>query len=88
MKIEVASGIPAEDGIYACRQWYAWRILEWKRGAWFHAETDCPWPIAARSGETGIEGFVGPLPRISKDFTATPVTARGNPLPPPMEFDL
>lgn len=27
--MKIGKGTPQEPGIYACRQWYGWRILEW-----------------------------------------------------------
>ena len=86
MKLEPETQFsPLDDGLYACRQWYGWRILQWHKGAWWHAGLGAKWPIAAH-GETGIEAWIGPLPVISKDYTKPPLgIARA---PEPMEYDL
>lgn len=67
---------PTEPGIYAARQWYCWRILEWHAGSWWHPGRASQWPASAE-----IEAHIGPLPIIAKDYTAGIA-------PPPMEFDL
>lgn len=72
MKIEATLGEPTEDGIYAARQWYSWRILEWWKGAWWHAGRSAPWPASAP-----IEAHIGPLPVISKDYTKPPLGLSG-----------
>ena len=78
MKIEATLGAPSEPGIYAARQWYAWRILEWHDGAWWHVGRSVKWPASAE-----IEAFVGPLPVIAK--ICPPFD---KPAAPAMEFDL
>jgi len=65
VKIEI--GNPTEPGIYAARQWYAWRILEWHGGEWWHPGRASKW------GSAEIEAFTGPLPVISKDYTKPPL---------------
>lgn len=64
MKIEPSLGNPTEDGIYAARQWYGWRILEWHNGEWWHIGRASAWPKKAE-----IDAFVGPLPVIARDFS-------------------
>lgn len=68
MKIEATLGSPTEPGLYAARQWYAWRILEWHEGAWWHPGKAASWPANAE-----IEAYIGPLPVISKDYTRPPL---------------
>lgn len=75
MKLEPTLGKPSEPGIYAARQWYAWRILEWHEGAWWHVGRQCVWPKKAE-----IEAFIGPLTVISRNFSM--------PEKPILEFDL
>jgi hypothetical protein len=62
--IEPSLGNPTEPGIYAARQWYGWRILEWHKGAWWHIGRASSWPKKAE-----IDAFVGPLPVIARDFS-------------------
>jgi hypothetical protein len=78
VKIEATLGNPTEDGIYAARQWYGWRILEWWKGEWWHAGKSAKW------GNAEIEAYFGPLPVISK--VAPPFDKPRVELPP--EFDL
>lgn len=75
MKIEPQTGLPTEPGIYACRQWYAWRILEWRDG-WWHPGGHSSWPKGAE-----IDAWVGPLPVIGRDFSVQPKADA-------MEYDL
>lgn len=73
MKIEPSLGNPTEPGIYAARQWYTWRILEWHEGAWWHVGRSARWPVGnPPTLESGIEAFVGPLPVIARDFSVAP----------------
>lgn len=69
MKIEATLGNPTTPGIYAARQWYAWRILEWHEGAWWHPGLGAKWPAKAE-----IDAHFGPLPVIARDFSV-PATA-------------
>lgn len=71
----VTEGNPTAPGIYAARQWYAWRILEWYDGAWWHVGRASKWPAKA-----AIDAHAGPLPVIARDFS---VPAKDIP-----EFDL
>lgn len=89
MKIErvPATVNPAEPGIYACRQYYGWRILEWHDGAWWHVGRSAKWPIAATGNKMGIDSYIGPLPLISADFMQSPL-ADGLRNPTALEFDL
>lgn len=64
MKIEVTLGNPVEPGIYAARQWYGWRILEWHSGQWWYPGKVAQWPHKAE-----IEAHIGPLPVIAQDFS-------------------
>lgn len=86
MKVE--TGSPSVNGLYAIRQWYTWRILEWHEGAWWHVGRSAKWPVGnPPAAETGIEAFLGPLPVISQDFTKPPLgMVRKN--ADAMEFDL
>lgn len=68
IKDGVQQGKPSKPGIYAARQWYAWRILEWHEGAWWHVGRQATWPKNAE-----IEAFVGPLPVVSKDYMKPPL---------------
>lgn len=88
MKLEATLGSPTEPGIYAARQWYAWRILQWHEGEWWHEGLAAKWPKGAE-----IEAYIGPLPRISRDFTKTAALSvrpfdSTDSIPPVMEFDL
>lgn len=76
----VETGIPATPGIYACRQYYGWRILEWFDGAWWHVGRGAKWPIGAAGNLGEIEAHIGPLPVISRDFSVKPKTE--------LEYDL
>ncbi|MBA3831636.1 MAG: hypothetical protein H0X34_07045 [Chthoniobacterales bacterium] len=78
MKIEATLGNPTENGIYAARQWYGWRILEWHKGEWWHTGKVAQWPFNAE-----IDAHIGPLPVISKDYTKPPLNGK-----PVMEYDL
>jgi len=71
----ILNDTPTQPGIYAARQWYGWRILEWHEGAWWHIGRVSAWPKRAE-----IDAFVGPLPVISRDYSV--------PEKPVMEFDL
>lgn len=84
MKLEATLGAPAEDGLYAARQWYGYRILEWHKGEWWHPGLQSKW------GKTEIEAHIGPLPTIVKDFSKpAPHRGRDNRVPQKaMEFDL
>jgi len=62
--IEPTLGKPSKPGIYAARQWYGWRILEWHGNAWWHVGRQTQWPKKAE-----IDAFVGPLPVIARDFS-------------------
>lgn len=64
MKIEATLGSPVEPGIYAARQWYGWRILEWHSGQWWYPGKVAQWPHKAE-----IEAHIGPLPVIARDFS-------------------
>lgn len=79
MKIEPQTGFPTEPGIYACRQWYAWRILEWREG-WWHSGGHSSWPKGAE-----IEAFIGPLPVIGRDYSIVESEFLSAPL---QEYDL
>lgn len=89
--IEPTLGNPTKDGIYAARQYYGWRILEWHKGEWWHVGRAAKWPVGEPGNIGGIEAHVGPLPVISKDFTK-PAPHRGPTQPvtkaPAQEFDL
>lgn len=65
--MNIQHGKPVEPGLYAARQYYGWRILEWHEGEWWHERRTAKW------GSTEIEAFLGPLPVISKDFTRPPL---------------
>lgn len=78
--MKVTEGNPTEPGIYAARQWYAWRILEWRDGKWMHPGGTSAWPAKAT-----IDAHVGPLPVIARDYSIV----ESDFLPAkPMEFDL
>lgn len=62
--IEATLGNPSEPGIYAARQWYCWRILEWHSGQWWYPGKVAQWPHKAE-----IEAHIGPLPVIAQDFS-------------------
>lgn len=66
--------LPTRAGIYACRQWYGWRILEWKSGCWVYVGGTASWPMPREV----FEAIAGPLPAPSP----TPVK------PAALEFDL
>lgn len=84
MTLEATLGNPTENGIYAARQWYAWRILEWHDGAWWHVGRAAKWPTAAVGNLGEIEAHFGPLPVIAK--ICAPFDKPREPAP--MEFDL
>lgn len=85
MKIEATLGNPVEPGIYAARQWYGWRILEWHNGEWWHTGRSAKWPSGAPGGKPSIEAHIGPLPVISMDYTKPPLGIERKPEP---EYDL
>jgi hypothetical protein len=73
--VNIEHGKPTEPGLYAARQWYGWRILEWHAGEWWHVGRSGKW------GSAEIEAFLGPLPVIAKNYVPIPA-------PAVMEFDL
>lgn len=68
----LGTGEPPVPGIYACRQWYGWRVLEWDGRRWGYQGMMAYWPNSTEP----FEAWCGPLPRGSY------------PAAPALEYDL
>lgn len=55
-RADIGVGFPTYDGLYAAEIYYGWKLLEWRKGVWWHPECVGPWKadVPAR--------WVGPLP--------------------------
>ena len=73
----LGAGVPPVPGIYACRQWYGWRVLEWTGTKWAYEGRTAYWPNSTEP----FEAWCGPLPPPSR--------AEAKPAAPvALEFDL
>jgi hypothetical protein len=62
----IQTGTPREPGTYAVRRHYLWEIAEWRDGVWCSGGMQTPLP---KTMQAEIESFIGPLPKISRDFS-------------------
>lgn len=80
--MKLGTGNPTTPGVYACRQWYGWRVLEWTGKEWAYQGRHALWP----AGVEPFEAWCGPLPFEERDHAPPrPLPIRN---PAPMEFDL
>lgn len=76
MTVATGTGTPPQPGVYACRQWYGWRVLEWTGDRWAYEGRGAYWPNSTEP----FELWCGPLP--ANDYM------RQRAPKPAQEFDL
>lgn len=71
----LGEGTPAAPGLYACKIYFGWKLLEWTGKYWSIGEGIAPWAM-------DIYGWAGPLP----DWQG--VLAEREKAKPVIEYDL
>lgn len=71
-RVDVGLGSPTHEGLYAAKIYWGWKLLEWKKGEWWHPDAVARWTADVPAQ------WVGPLPARMNRREAKPA----------MEFDL
>lgn len=64
-RTNIGVGSPTHEGLYAAEIYFGWKLLEWKKGEWWHPDAVARW-----SADVPAQ-WVGPLPARKYDKKAS-----------------